>query len=254
MTAREISIGNVPVPRRPSHVRRRAGLGALLPGRVRRRPVGHPLGRPAPSTACWRAATARSTPSGSRRATACGAPTSRPRTTPDEAGLGFAVKPDKGVEFLGRDALLRARERCARAAAGVPGARRSAGGVPGAGAGPGGRRGRRPGHERRLRLRGRQVDRLRLRAGGARRGRDRGRGRGVRRVGRRRRWRPSRCGTPRASGSARSGSGRGLRARARRSSGRGAGRCRRSRPARRPAASTKLEVGLGGRRQAARRW
>jgi 4-methylaminobutanoate oxidase (formaldehyde-forming) len=34
-----------------------------------------------------------------------------PEDTPDEAGLGFAVKPGKGVEFIGRDALLRARER-----------------------------------------------------------------------------------------------------------------------------------------------
>ncbi|MDX6552565.1 MAG: hypothetical protein QOH74_1053, partial [Gaiellales bacterium] len=33
-----------------------------------------------------------------------------PEETPDEAGLGFAVKPDKGY-FLGRDALLGARER-----------------------------------------------------------------------------------------------------------------------------------------------
>jgi 4-methylaminobutanoate oxidase (formaldehyde-forming) len=33
-----------------------------------------------------------------------------PEETPDEAGLGFAVKPDKG-DFLGRDALLGARER-----------------------------------------------------------------------------------------------------------------------------------------------
>jgi 4-methylaminobutanoate oxidase (formaldehyde-forming) len=34
-----------------------------------------------------------------------------PEDSPDQAGLGFAVKPDKGVDFLGRDALLRARER-----------------------------------------------------------------------------------------------------------------------------------------------
>jgi 4-methylaminobutanoate oxidase (formaldehyde-forming) len=34
-----------------------------------------------------------------------------PEDSPDEAGLGFAVKPDKGAEFLGRDALLRARDR-----------------------------------------------------------------------------------------------------------------------------------------------
>jgi glycine cleavage system T protein len=33
-----------------------------------------------------------------------------PEDTPDEAGLGFAVKPEKGVDFIGRDALLRARE------------------------------------------------------------------------------------------------------------------------------------------------
>ena len=34
-----------------------------------------------------------------------------PEDSPDQAGLGFAVKPGKGVDFLGRDALLRARER-----------------------------------------------------------------------------------------------------------------------------------------------
>ena len=33
-----------------------------------------------------------------------------PEDSPDQAGLGFAVKPDKDVDFLGRDALLRARE------------------------------------------------------------------------------------------------------------------------------------------------
>jgi 4-methylaminobutanoate oxidase (formaldehyde-forming) len=33
-----------------------------------------------------------------------------PEDSPDEAGLGFAVKPDKGVDFIGRDALLRARD------------------------------------------------------------------------------------------------------------------------------------------------
>jgi len=33
-----------------------------------------------------------------------------PEDSPDEAGLGFAVKPDKGVDFIGREALLRARE------------------------------------------------------------------------------------------------------------------------------------------------
>jgi 4-methylaminobutanoate oxidase (formaldehyde-forming) len=33
-----------------------------------------------------------------------------PEETPYEAGLGFAVKLDKGVDFVGRDALLRSRE------------------------------------------------------------------------------------------------------------------------------------------------
>jgi 4-methylaminobutanoate oxidase (formaldehyde-forming) len=33
-----------------------------------------------------------------------------PEDSPDEAGLGFAVKPDKGADFLGRDALLGARD------------------------------------------------------------------------------------------------------------------------------------------------
>jgi 4-methylaminobutanoate oxidase (formaldehyde-forming) len=38
-----------------------------------------------------------------------------PDTTPDEAGLSFAVKIDKGVDFIGRDAIIAAR------AAGTPG-------------------------------------------------------------------------------------------------------------------------------------
>ena len=37
-----------------------------------------------------------------------------PDTTPDEAGLGFAVKPDKGVDFIGRDARRRAAAPPAR--------------------------------------------------------------------------------------------------------------------------------------------
>ena len=34
-----------------------------------------------------------------------------PDETPLEAGLMYAVKPDKGIDFIGRDALLRQRER-----------------------------------------------------------------------------------------------------------------------------------------------
>ena len=108
-----------------------------------------------------------------------------PEETPDEAGLGFAVKPDKG-DFKGREALLAARER--------PAERRlccllladPALDLPRLRAGAGGRRGGRPRHHRRLRLRGRALDRLRLPAGG-RCGRRLGRrGGGVRRVGGRR--------------------------------------------------------------------
>jgi glycine cleavage system aminomethyltransferase T len=33
-----------------------------------------------------------------------------PEETPYEAGLGFAVRLDKGIDFIGRDALLRARD------------------------------------------------------------------------------------------------------------------------------------------------
>ena len=64
---------------------RRAGLGALLPDRVRRRRCGGRCGRPASRTASRPAATGRSTRCAWRRATACGRPTSRPtrrRTRP----------------------------------------------------------------------------------------------------------------------------------------------------------------------------
>ena len=54
------------------------------------------------------AATAPSTRCGWRRATARGATDITPDTTPDEAGLGFAVKPDKG-DFIGRDAVVASR-------------------------------------------------------------------------------------------------------------------------------------------------
>ena len=50
-----------------------------------------------------------------------------PDETPWEGGLGFCVKLDKG-DFIGREALLAARERGVRAAAVLPGARRPRGG------------------------------------------------------------------------------------------------------------------------------
>ena len=107
-----------------------------------------------------------------------------PEDSPDQAGLGFAVKPDKGVDFLGRDALLRAREgaperRLACLALADPSAvclgqepvrigGEVAGRVTSGGYG----------------FARRHVDRLRVCARGCRRGRNGCRGRGVRRVGR----------------------------------------------------------------------
>ena len=89
-----------------------------------------------------------------------------PEDTPFEAGLGFAVKLDKG-DFVGREALARARR--ARAAAPVPDARRSARDRARLRAGARRRRARRARHERRLRLHGREVDRVRVPARRARR-------------------------------------------------------------------------------------
>ena len=74
------------VPRRARHLRRRARLGALLPGRVRPAALGRALGGRAGRTGSSPAGTRRSTRCGSRRATASGAPTSRPRTRPSRPG------------------------------------------------------------------------------------------------------------------------------------------------------------------------
>ena len=101
-------------------------------------------------------------------------------TTPLEAGLGFAVKMDKG-DFIGRDALTRAA-----AEARMHRARGSARGRARIGAGAGRRRDRRPRDERRLRLRRRREHRLRVRPRRARGAGNGGRGRHLRRLGRRR--------------------------------------------------------------------
>ena len=68
-------------------------------------------GRRASRTASSPAATGRSTRCGSRRATGSGAPTSRPTRPPYEGGVGFCVKLDKEGGFIGREALVEARER-----------------------------------------------------------------------------------------------------------------------------------------------
>ena len=113
-----VSVGHVPVLAAARHLRRRAGLGALLPAEY-----GAALW-----DALWEAGRAR--PAGRRlprhrRAAAgeglprLGQPTSRPRRRPYEAGLGFAVQLDKAGGFIGRDALAErgARSRGARLAA-----------------------------------------------------------------------------------------------------------------------------------------
>ncbi len=86
-----------------------------------------------------------------------------PDETPYEAGLGFAVKLDKG-DFIGREALVAAGEP--ERSALLPRPRRAARGRSRLGAGAGRRAGRRPGDERRLRLHGREVDRVRVPARG----------------------------------------------------------------------------------------
>ena len=170
------------VPRAARHVRWRARLGALLPGRVRPASLGHALGRPAAPHGLVAAGTRRSTRSGSRRATGCGARISPPRTRPSRRGSA-SLWHDEGRSFIGRTlspahaspnggcaalcsrirAPLRSdRSRCVSADST-----------------------RRPRHERRLRLHGGRVDRVRVPAGGARRGHER-RGRDLRRLGRRR--------------------------------------------------------------------
>ena len=79
---------------------------------------------------------------------------------PYEAGLGFAVKPDKG-DFVGREALLRAQGSRTAPQAGVPGARRPEVVVMGSEPVCGGRGGRLR-HQRRLRVLHRAEHRLRL--------------------------------------------------------------------------------------------
>ena len=90
-------------------LRRRARLGALRAGRVRPRALRPARARPARRTACAAAATARSSRCGSRRATARGAPISRPRRRP---------RPPASASRCGSTSRRRssARRRCAPSA------------------------------------------------------------------------------------------------------------------------------------------
>ena len=105
------------MPRGPRHVRRRAGwelycpaeYGAGLWDLLWEAGAGHGM------LACgYRAIDALRVEKGYR---VWGADIT-PEDSPDQAGLGFAVKPDKGVDFLGRTALLAGPRALARAAAG----------------------------------------------------------------------------------------------------------------------------------------
>ena len=171
-------------PRAARHLRRRAGLGALLPGRVRRRAVADAVGARARGTASSPAATARSTRCGWRRATACGAPTSRPTSTRSRPGSASRSSSTRASSSAARRCCARAT-RATRAAALLPRARRPALGRALQRAGADRRAGARARHERRLRLHGRGLDRLRLPAARARRAGHRGGGGDLRRVGRR---------------------------------------------------------------------
>ena len=105
------------LPRRPGHVRRRARLGALLPGGVRGPALGHDLGGRRGARPRRGRATRRSTRCGSRRATASGAPTSRRRSRRSRPGSASRSSSTR-APFLGRDALLaRAGARAASSAA-----------------------------------------------------------------------------------------------------------------------------------------
>ena len=187
------------MPRGPGDLRRRAGLGALLPDRVRGAPLGHALGRWRARTASSPAATRRSTRSGSRRGIASGVPTSRPRTRRSRRGSGSRCKLDKG-DFVGRDALVaRRRARAAGCAAStLADARAVALGSEPVRVGDASRR---PGHERRLRLHGRRsIAYAYLPAEPTSAPRSRWRSSAT---GSRARWPRSRCSTRRVSGSAR---------------------------------------------------
>ena len=113
----------VPVPDRPrdqrrpragaraaGHLRRRARLGAVLPDRVRARPVGRAVGGRAAATAWSPGGIGPSTASAWRRATGSGRRDITPEDNPYQAGLGFAVR----LERAASSAARRSRRRKAR--------------------------------------------------------------------------------------------------------------------------------------------
>ena len=111
MSVREITVGDVPV--RALRVTYVGELGWELycPDRVRDAALADACGRPASPTAWSPAATGRSTRCGSRRATASGARTSPPTRRPTRAASASASSSTKPGGFIGREALVEAKER-----------------------------------------------------------------------------------------------------------------------------------------------
>ena len=144
---------------------------------------GRRSGRPAGRTAWSPPATARSTRSGSRRATASGPATSRPtRRRSRRARVRGRARQGARVHRARRAGRGKGRRPAEAAALSRP--RRPAFGLPRQRAGPGRWRDRRAGHLGRLRLRGRAVDRVCLPAARPGGDRDARRGRGLRRLDR----------------------------------------------------------------------
>ena len=106
----QLSVGHVRASPSASHTSA-SSAGSSTARRSSAGVSGTRSGRREPTTAWSRAATRRSTRSGWRRAIyrVWGADIT-PDETPYEAGLGFAVKLDKG-DFIGRQALVDAQER-----------------------------------------------------------------------------------------------------------------------------------------------
>ena len=110
MTAREITVGRVPVlALRVTYVGE-LGWELYTPTRVRPRAVGHAVGRRADEHGLvaggYRAIDALRLEKGYR----VWSSDITPDETPYEAGLGFAVELDKGADFIGREALVAAKD------------------------------------------------------------------------------------------------------------------------------------------------
>ena len=139
MRMREIAVGDVPVRALRVTFVGELGWELYCPAEYGRGAVAHAVGGRPRRTGCSRAATARSTRCGWRRATACGPPTSPPTRPRSRPGSASASRTARRSSALGAG---RRRRRRAAAAAALRGARRSALGGARQRAGAGRRRGR----------------------------------------------------------------------------------------------------------------